>query len=103
MLVMAYIPCPSKKHAESIGKKLVEEKLVACANVLSPVATTYTWNRKTEHKKEALLICKTLKQKMPAVEKRVKQLHPYDVPCIAFYNAEGVNAEYLKWVESVVS
>ncbi|MBI4361354.1 divalent-cation tolerance protein CutA [Candidatus Micrarchaeota archaeon] len=103
MLVMAYIACKNQEEAESIGKKLVEEKLIACANVIPSVASTFSWNGETQTQNEALLILKTLKRKMDAVEERVRQLHSYDVPCIAFYPAVHANAQYVKWVETVVS
>lgn len=102
-LVMAYIACKNQSEAQTMARTLVQEKLVACANVIPAVQSFFVWKGKTENQTEAILICKTLEEKMAAVQKRVKELHSYDVPCIAFYQAKRVNKEYLNWVNEVTT
>ncbi len=102
MLVMGYIPCASQQEAERIGQTLVAEKTVACANVVPKIHSFFHWNGQNQSQDESLLLVKTLLHRVPAVQKRVKELHSYAVPCIAFYKAESVNAEYLQWVQSVL-
>lgn len=97
-VVLGYVVCADAREAQRIGRALVEQKLVACANVVTGVESIFSWDATLQTAKEAVLFLKTLTEKMPAVEKQVKSLHSYDVPCICFYRAEHVNAEYEKWL-----
>jgi len=95
---MGYVVCSDEKEARKIADALVKEKLAACVNVIQGVHSVFSWQGRVESADEVLLLCKTLKSKIPAVEKRIKSLHSYDVPCICFYPAVHVNAEYEKWL-----
>jgi periplasmic divalent cation tolerance protein len=102
MLVMGYIPCASEIQAKKIGNALVKEKLAACANVFPRIQSFYIWKNENQNSTESLLAIKTLKEKIPAIENRVRELHSYEVPCIAFYEAVHINTDYLNWVKSVI-
>jgi periplasmic divalent cation tolerance protein len=79
---------------------LVEEKLVACSNIISPIRSIYRWQGKICDDKEALIILKTKKKLFKQIEKRVKALHSYDVPeVISMPIIEGSN-EYLSWLKN---
>ncbi|MEE9604645.1 MAG: divalent-cation tolerance protein CutA, partial [Candidatus Scalindua sp.] len=75
-----FITTSSLDEAEKIGRALVEEKLVACSNIVSPIRSIYRWQGKICDDKEALIILKTKKKLFKQIEKRVKALHSYDVP-----------------------
>lgn len=101
-IVLGYVVCASVTEAQKISDALVKEKLVACTNVVPAVQSTFFWQGELESVREVLLFCKTLQRKMPAVEARIKALHSHDVPCICFYPAVHVNAEYASWVRQSV-
>ncbi len=98
VVVLGYIVCADAAEAQKIGRVLVEEKLAACANVVSGVQSFFSWAGKIQNTEEAILFCKTLSEKIPAVEKKIKSMHTYDVPCICFYEAKSVNPAYKKWI-----
>ncbi len=95
-----FITTSSLDEAEKIGRALVEEKLVACANIISPIRSIYRWQGKICDDKEALIILKTKKKLFKQIENRVKALHSYEVPeVISMPIIEGSN-KYLSWLES---
>ncbi len=95
---IVYVTAPSGDPAQKIADTLVQEGLIACANRLGPVVSTYIWEGKLEHENEDLLILKTSARKMEALLKRIPEIHPYDVPeAITTVVNEGLQS-YLSWV-----
>ncbi|MBI5253521.1 MAG: divalent-cation tolerance protein CutA, partial [Euryarchaeota archaeon] len=85
-----------------IGKRMVEERLAACANVIEKVHSLYWWKGKLEESGEAVLLLKTKKDKIKKIIAMVKKLHSYENPAIvAFPILEG-SEEYLKWIEGEI-
>jgi len=87
-----------KKQAEKISRVLVEEKLVACAQISSPIESVYTWQQKVCTEQEFRVVFKTLKELQTKVEARIKELHPYEVAEIVFFEKES-SAEYFEWLK----
>lgn len=94
---------PDRDVARNIAKSLVTEKLAACVNVLGGEAESYyEWEGKFHEGKEVLMLAKT--SVAEAMIKRIKELHPYDVPCTLILNVESdyKNSEtspFLKWIK----
>ena len=90
--------CPDEACANAIALALVAEKLAACVNVLPPVRSIYRWQGAVESASEIPLFIKSTAANYPAVESRLRELHPYDVPeIIALPIVQGLPA-YLNWV-----
>ena len=89
-----------KNIAAEISRKLIEERLIACANI-STVDSLYIWEGKLQEEPEAEVICKTTIPLHSRVEERITQLHPYDLPGILVYPVEA-NEAYANWVSEVV-
>jgi periplasmic divalent cation tolerance protein len=95
---MIYTTLPDKVIAKKVAKTLVKENLVACVNFF-PVKSVYRWKNKLTADKEYALIMKTKKSLYGKVEKRLKELHPYEIPSIVSYEIkEGLNS-YLSWIK----
>ena len=90
------------QEAKTIAKKVVEERLAACVNVVPKVESYYIWEGKLEEDSEALLIIKTVGHNLDALEKRVKELHSYDVPEFIAIQVQEGSEEYLSWIDNVV-
>jgi periplasmic divalent cation tolerance protein len=89
--------------AVAFARTLVEERLAACVNVIGPATSIYRWNGKVEQDAEQQLVIKTTVARLPALEARVKTLHPYDVPeFLVLGTADGSDA-YLAWVRESTS
>ena len=90
--------CPDATVAERIGRTLVDERLAACVNILPPMRSIYRWKSKVEETHEQLLVIKIARAQYPAVQDRIRALHPYELPeIIAVPIADG-HPEYLNWL-----
>jgi periplasmic divalent cation tolerance protein len=97
--IVVFVTCGSEEEATNIAKTLVEERLAACVNMISPVRSIYRWEGKIWDEKEWMLVIKTQKKRFEDLEKKVKSLHSYSVPeIIALPIVEGF-ASYLKWLK----
>jgi len=99
--IVVLVTCGSEEEAAKIANSLVEERLAACVNIISPVRSIYRWEGKIWDEREWMLIIKTQKKRFEELEKKVKSLHSYSVPeIIALPVVEGF-ASYLKWLEEM--
>jgi periplasmic divalent cation tolerance protein len=99
---LMYITAGTLAEAQNIGRTLVEERLVACVNILNNVSSLYWWEGKIQNDQEVILIAKTTRRLIPEVIERVKSLHSYICPCIVFLDLNGGNPAFLNWVETEV-
>jgi periplasmic divalent cation tolerance protein len=97
-LALVLMTAPSEEVAADIGKKLVEERLVACANLVPRIRSLYAWKGTLCDEAETLCILKTRPELFGAIERRVRELHPYEVPEVVMVEARDVSAAYLAWV-----
>lgn len=88
----------SEVEAETIATALLEERLAACVNILSPVRSLYRWQGKIADDREWLLVIKTRAERFAAVEARVRALHSYEVPEIISLPLLAGSADYLDWI-----
>ena len=90
--------CPDEEVANAIALALVEEKLAACVNILPRVQSVYRWQGAVESASEIPLLIKTTANCYTALESRIGELHPYDLPeIIAVPITRGLPA-YLNWL-----
>ncbi|MEM0360648.1 MAG: divalent-cation tolerance protein CutA [Candidatus Diapherotrites archaeon] len=99
---IVYITMPNFGEARRIGLELVEKKLCACINIVPNISSMYLNEGKTEEINEALLLCKTEKEKLAKITKTVKEMHSYETPCIKAIDAEQLNQDYAKWMKKVM-
>lgn len=93
---------PDQAAAERLAGVLVEERLAACAQVLGPVSSTYHWQGAVARATEWYCHLKTTVARLPALQARISELHPYDVPEIIALPILDGKAEYLRWIEETV-
>ncbi len=93
-----WVNCPDRETAGSIADALVAEKLVACANILAPIASVYRWKGAVEHEDEVPLVLKTRAALFADVSARVVTLHPYEVPSIVATELPLVEKAYGEWL-----
>lgn len=90
--------CPDADTAARIARALVEERLAACVNVLQGVRSVYRWQGVVEEAGEVLLLAKTTRASLPALQSRVVALHPYELPELLAVEAAGGLPAYLAWI-----
>ena len=96
--LLVFTTFPDDAQARHVGRLLVTERLAACVNVLPGVTSFYLWEGKPEESAETLALIKTRREIYPALEARLRELHPYEVPeIVAVELAAGLPA-YLEWL-----
>lgn len=89
--------CKDEKEAMRISEALVKEKLAACCNILK-AKSVYSWQGGLRRDKECVVFAKTTGKKTKRCERRIKEMHSYELPCIAFLDAKA-SKEYDKWIK----
>src|SRR5690349_13367442 len=89
---------PSADKAAEIARVLVEERLIACANVLPPVRSFYRWQGKVHDEAEVLALLKTAAEGLERLQQRLRELHPYEVPEMLALRVESGWPPYLEWL-----
>lgn len=84
--------------AASVVRKLVEEKVAACGTILPGARSIYAWKGAVEDADEVVVFFKTAAEKLPALQARLLELHPYETPEILALDPTGVSADYAAWV-----
>ena len=86
------------EQAGRVARTLVEERLIACGNIISGLTSIYRWRGEIEAAAEVLLLMKTRAELLPALRARVGELHPYEVPEFLALSVEEVADAYGRWV-----
>ncbi len=96
--IVVFCSCPDEAVASRLASTLVTEGLAACVNRLPGAHSTYSWDGALCDEAEVLLTIKTLAERYPALEARIRALHPYEVPEIIAVPVVAGSAGYLDWV-----
>ena len=98
--ILVISTCPGSISAKKIARDLVTEKLAACVNVVPGVQSFFSWVGKVDSANEHMLIIKTTFDRYEALEKRIKKIHPYELPEIIAVPIETGFAGYLDWISA---
>lgn len=93
--------CPDEQTARGIADALVAEHLAACVTILPGAQSVYRWRGQVERAAEHVLLIKAPAATYPMLERRLLELHPYDVPELLVLPVHGGHLEYLRWLEAV--
>jgi periplasmic divalent cation tolerance protein len=100
--VVVLITAANEEAAAKLAHSLVNEKLLACANIVPSVRSIYRWQGQVHDQREALLVCKTARDKIDALKLRLAELHPYDTPELLALPVEAGLDKYLAWISASV-
>jgi periplasmic divalent cation tolerance protein len=92
------VTAPDLKIARALARAALAGRLIACANLVPKIESHYWWRGKIESGAEVLLILKTQKSKLAALEKLVLAKHPYDTPEFIVLPLSSGNKKYLRWL-----
>ena len=91
---------PDRHSAAKLAHELVEKRLAACINILSPCRSIYRWKGKTEDAEEFPMLIKTTGGRYAELEAAIRSGHPYELPEIIAVRLTGGLSAYLDWVDS---
>ena len=100
--VVILVTTPDLKTARQLAKAALGARLVACANLLPKIESHYWWQGKLEGGTETLILFKTTRAKLAALEKLVLVQHPYDTPEFIVLPVTAGNQRYLDWLAASV-
>jgi periplasmic divalent cation tolerance protein len=95
--------CANPQEAQRIAAALINDRLAACVNIIPGITSVYRWQGTVEQSSEILLLMKTTEERHKELEKRLKELHSYEVPEVVKLSISGGSAEYLTWLVEQVS
>jgi periplasmic divalent cation tolerance protein len=96
--LLVYTTFPDVDSALSIGEGLVQDRLIACINVLPGMRSVYAWKGSVERGQEAVGILKTRKDLQEQVHLALKERHPYETPVVLFIEPTGADEATLEWL-----
>jgi periplasmic divalent cation tolerance protein len=89
------------KEAESITRELLSKHLIACANIIES-RSIYKWKGKMKNSKECILLMKSMQKAYKEIEKKVKEMHSYECPCVLQITVSRSVGEYYQWIRNSV-
>ena len=98
--IVVLMTTATREEAEKIARNLLNQKLIACANIVGPVSSLFWWKEKISQENEFLVLMKTSADLFEKLAATIKQMHSYEVPeIIAIPIAKGEQT-YLEWLSS---
>ena len=96
--ILVFCTFPNSASVKSTAESLVNEKLAACVNIIPDVQSIFRWQGKVDNANENVLVIKTKDSLYSELEKRIQELHPYELPEIISVSIDNGLPEYLDWV-----
>lgn len=99
-VVIVLTTWPASSDAGAFARSLVDERLAACVNVFGPMQSTYRWKDAIETEAERQIVIKTTDSRLAALEARLRELHPYELPEMLVLRTDSGAEAYLAWVKA---
>ena len=97
--IVVFSTCGSEAEAERLARRLVEERLAACVNIVAPVRSFYRWKGQVEHAVEWMLVIKTSRELFERLRLTLEGAHSYELPeVLAIPVVEG-SPTYMRWLD----
>jgi len=95
---LAWCPFPDRDSAAAAAKSLLDEKLIACANIMPGMLSLFEWNGERGEAGEAGMLIKTNAALLARAIARLAELHPYDQPAILGWRCDAATPETAAWL-----
>jgi periplasmic divalent cation tolerance protein len=102
-MLIVFTTVSRAEEAEALARKIVEEKLAGCVQILPQMTSVYVWKGKVERENEHLLLIKTTNERYSELEEFITANHRYTVPEIVAVEASHVAEPYRKWLEELTT
>lgn len=101
MSAIIYCPFPDREAARAASVALLEEKLIACSNLLGPIESHFVWQGEIARDEEIGVIFKTDYALLDQAIERLGELHPYDIPAIIGWRCDAAHPATVAWLGSL--
>ena len=98
--IVVLITTSSVGEAHNVAKLLLDQRVVACVNIVPKVDSLFWWEGNLDSTQESLLIAKTKASLLTEIIELVKSIHSYEVPEVIALPVIGGSADYLNWIDS---
>ena len=95
---LVLVTAPDLRTARALARAALAAQLVACVNLVPRIESHYWWKGKLESGAEVLLLLKTRKSRLAALEKLILKEHPYDTPEFLVIPLGSGTRRYLEWL-----
>lgn len=95
---LIWCPFPDAASARATAATLLEERLIACANLIGPIESHYLWEGAVANSTETAMLCKTTAQRLNAAIRRLGSVHPYDTPAIIGWRCDAAHPATMDWL-----
>ena len=96
--VLVLTTLPVTHDVAAFARTLVDERLVACVNLLPPMVSCYRWEGRIHEDPEQQLIIKTTEGRVTKLSEAIHELHPYDIPEFIVLPITGGSEKYLNYL-----
>ena len=102
MAALIWCPYPSKKEARNAAKRLLEKRLIACANIVDCVESVFAFEGEIKTAQEVAALFKTTEARMDDAILLIKDVHPYELPAIIGWRCDSSAPETLLWLSRTI-
>ena len=96
--ILVYITVPFLTIGHVIAHNLIEKRAAACINIIPSIQSVYYWDNKIETSHEALLLIKTMPNKIDILNDIVQSHHPHELPCVVAVPIQDGSVPFLEWI-----
>jgi periplasmic divalent cation tolerance protein len=89
---------PDAEVGKRLARSLLQERLIACANLVPGVTSLYRWEGEVQEEDESLVVMKTRSELVPRLIARIPELHPYELPEVLALRVDDGLPAYCRWV-----
>ena len=89
---------PDMGTGDELVRKLLEERRIACGNLVPGVSSLYHWEGSISSDSEVLVLMKVRVSRVGELFRRITELHPYSIPELIELPVAGVSSAYRQWV-----
>ncbi len=100
MSALVWCPFPDRAAAERVAGQLLDEKLIACANLFDGMTALFRWDGERGAGAECGVLFKTDARVLAQAVSRIEELHPYDTPAVFGWRCDSAGAGTTAWLAS---
>lgn len=100
---LVWCPFPDVESARAAADALLDDSLIACANILGEIESRFVWEGARATGSEVGVLFKTTSARLEDVVERLGELHPYGTPAILGWHADAAHPASFAWLAGSVS